>query len=474
MKKFLILVILAGLMASLVAGCGPAPTPTPLPPPPTPTKPPAPAAPTATPVPPTPMPSLFGKEDVKLTFWHTQPDGSANQKALQEMANTFNATNGKRITVTLEYQGNYTQLYQKMLAAIQAGSYPELVVAYESQVADYMKANAVAALDEYVNQLPKDSFDDILPGYIATNKYPAYGNKMLSWPFTKSVLGLWYNEDLVTKAGLRLPSTANPYTWDEFEQAVNKCAQKGPDGKVTVWGLELNPSAASTMDGMIYSRGGKLLTDDNSKVRFNEQPGLDMMSMVDRLIKTGNTFLGKGTDWQNDFAAGKLCFYFDSSTSRPYLRDIITDKGKKPETFKWGQVIIPQSDPKKPVTVMYGANIAIMKSTPLKQAAAWEFVKWFTDTAQSVKWSIASSYMPIRKSAAQNADLKAYWDKDPIAKQSFDIVAYSVPEPNIPGWQDTRTILEDAWQKVISGMATPQAAMDEAAAKANKVIAEAK
>jgi sn-glycerol 3-phosphate transport system substrate-binding protein len=123
---------------------------------------------------------------------------------------------------------------------------------------------------------------------------------------------------------------------------------------------------------------------------------------------------------------------------------------------------------------MYGANIAIMKSTPLKQAAAWEFVKWFTDTAQSVKWSITSAYMPIRKSAAQNADLMAYWAKDPIAKQSFDIVQYSVPEPNIPGWQDTRTILEDAWQKVISGMATPQAAMDEAAAKANKVIAEAK
>jgi multiple sugar transport system substrate-binding protein len=449
MKKFLTLVILVGLLASLVGGCGPAPTPTPSGP-------------------------QLGKEDVSLTFWHTQPDGSANQKALQEMADTFNSTNGKRITIKLEYQGNYTQLYQKMLAAIQAGSYPELVVAYESQVADYMKANAVAALDEYVNKLPKDSFDDILPGYIATNKYPAYDNKMLSWPFTKSVLGLWYNENLLTKAGVRVPTTANPYTWDEFEQAVNKCAQKGADGKYTVWGLELEASAASTIDGMIYSRGGKLLKDDNSGVRFNEQPGVDMMALVDRLIKSGTTFLGKGTDWQNDYAAGKLCFYFASSTSRPYLRDIMTDKGKNPEPFKWGQVIIPQSDPKKPVTVMYGANIAIMKSTPLKQAAAWEFVKWFTDTTQSVKWSITSAYMPIRKSAAQNADLKAYWDKDPIAKQSFDIVPYSVPEPNIPGWQDTRTILEDAWQKVISGMATPQAAMDEAAAKANKVIAEAK
>jgi len=449
MKKLLPLVILARLLASLVGGCGPAPTPTPAGP-------------------------QFGQEDVNLIFWHTQPDGSANQKALQEMADTFNSTNGKRITVKLEYQGNYTQLYQKMLAAIQAGSYPELVVAYESQIADYMKAKAVAELDEYVNKLAKESFDDILPGYIATNKYPAYGNKMLSWPFTKSVLGLWYNENLLTKAGVRVPTTANPYTWDEFEQAVNKCAQKGADGKYTVWGLEVEASAASTIDGMIYSRGGKLLKDDNSGVRFNEQPGVDTLALIDRLIKSGTTFLGKGTDWQNDFAASKLCFYFASSTSRPYLRDIMTDKGKNPEPFKWGQVIIPQSDPKKPVTVMYGANIAIMKSTPLKQAAAWEFVKWFTDTPQSVKWSITSAYMPIRKSAAQNADLIAYWAKDPIAKQSFDIVPYSVPEPNIPGWQDTRTILENAWQSVISGMMTPQQAMDDAAAKANKVISESK
>jgi maltose-binding protein MalE len=53
-------------------------------------------------------------------------------------------------------------------------------------------------------------------------------------------------------------------------------------------------------------------------------------------------------------------------------------------------------------------------------------------------------------------------------------VPYSVPEPNIPGWQDTRTILEDAWQKVISGMATPKQAMDDAADKANKTISEAK
>ena len=85
---------------------------------------------------------------VGLTLWHTQT--GANAAALQAMVDRFNSTNGKGITVTLQYQGSYTQLYQKNLSAIQAGALPELAVAYESFVADYMKGDVVLNLDPYV------------------------------------------------------------------------------------------------------------------------------------------------------------------------------------------------------------------------------------------------------------------------------------------------------------------------------------
>src|SRR5437773_6079360 len=100
---------------------------------------------------------------VSLTLWHAL--SGPQQVALDAMVKKFNDTNGKGITVTALNQGNYTQLYQKTLGAIQAGALPELAHAYESFVADYMKADVVVDLGAYkdspTNGLTKASQDDI-------------------------------------------------------------------------------------------------------------------------------------------------------------------------------------------------------------------------------------------------------------------------------------------------------------------------
>ncbi|MEK7860827.1 MAG: hypothetical protein AAB284_05680, partial [Chloroflexota bacterium] len=67
---------------------------------------------------------------VSVTIWHNQTGELV--KGWEAMIADFNKTNGKGITVKPEFQGNYTQIYQKMLGAIQAGSMPEGVVAVEN------------------------------------------------------------------------------------------------------------------------------------------------------------------------------------------------------------------------------------------------------------------------------------------------------------------------------------------------------
>jgi ABC-type glycerol-3-phosphate transport system substrate-binding protein len=159
----------------------------------------------------TPAPQL-GKESVELVFWHTQ--SGSNQKALDEMISTFNATNNKKITMKSEYQGNYTQLYQKVLAAIQAKTPPDLSVGYESQVADYMKANAVIPLDDKIKALDKKIYDDVFPIFWEMAKFPQFKNQTLLAPFTKSVAGIYYNEDALREAGVRVPTIQQPWTWE--------------------------------------------------------------------------------------------------------------------------------------------------------------------------------------------------------------------------------------------------------------------
>src|SRR5438552_4765167 len=84
---------------------------------------------------------------VSITLWHAL--SGPQQVALDAMVKKFNETNGKGITVTALNQGNYTVLGQKLMGAIQAGSLPELAHAYESNVADYMKAATVVDLGPY-------------------------------------------------------------------------------------------------------------------------------------------------------------------------------------------------------------------------------------------------------------------------------------------------------------------------------------
>ena len=414
----------------------------------------------------------LGKENVTVVFWHTQT--GTNLAVIQDMVNQFNTTVGvqKKITVKEEYQGNYTQLYQKNLAAIQANTPPDMAVAYESYIPDYMKAKAVAELDTYVNALDKKSMDDIFTGYIDTNKFAQFNNKMLSFPFTKSVAAMYYNEDLIKAAGARVPTIDKPWTVAEFEEACAKITKKDAAGKTTTYALALTTDA-SYFDMGLYALGGKPLSADNKAAAFNTGAGLQWVELIDRLVKSGAAYLPQGYDWQNDFAAGKVALTFQSSTGVPFIRDLMTDKGKKPEGFKWGLGLPPQADATKPKTVMFGANIAVFKTTALKQAACWEFIKWFTDTTQTVKWSVASSYMPIRKSAATSADLMAAWATNPQAKNAFDLILSSVPEPNVGGWQDARTFIADALTAVISGKSAPKAALDDAVTKSTKSITDA-
>ena len=409
----------------------------------------------------------FG-EPVTVTFWHTQTAVPAT--ALDEMVAKFNQTNGKNITLKSEYQGSYTQVFQKAMAAIQAGQTPDTLVAYESMVAEYMKANAAVNLDDYALKGPlalnKEDLADIYPSYIDANKYDAFNGKLLSYPFTKSLAVNYYNEDLYRAAGI---TKLTGFTFDEFKRAVAAITKK-EGTKTTVYGTHIT-NDASYIDAFIYANGGALLNNDKTKVRFNEDPAIQMFDMWGQFAKDGQGYTANGFEWQPEFGNGRIGNVQQSSTSFTFVKSEV-EKGTKP---KWGVGLIPQKDVTKPATVMFGGNITVLRSPKgqeLRQAGAWEWIKFFTNKENAATWAVKSGYMPIRKSAAESADVKALWARDPQAKQAFDLTPHARPEPNITAWQDIRTLLQDALTAVTTGKLTAKAALDQAATQANKLIDE--
>ena len=407
--------------------------------------------------------TLSGAVSVKL--WHAL--SGPQQLALDAMVKKFNDTNGKGITVTAVYQGNYTQLYEKTLGAIQAGTLPDLAHAYESHVADYARTGLVVDLGLYRdsprNGLTRQSRDDVYRGYYETNTFPQFGNKLLSWPFTKSLAVMYVNDDVLKEVGKPVPKT-----WDEFEATVRAATKKDTSGKTVRHGFGFNIDA-TYFDAQVLARGGPLMAADNKTVAWNGTEGLAVLQMYDRINKDGTGYSPKGNDWQTDLASGKLALYFSSTASLPFMKDVADRSGAR-----WSIANLPQSDPAKARTAQFGANVAILRTTTEKQLASWLFIKWLTETDQTAQFAATSYFMPVRASAADAPVLKDYWAKVPQGKQAFDLIEHSAPESNVHGQQEIRdVVIFNMVSDVLSGRSAPDAALATATTKANQILKDA-
>jgi ABC-type glycerol-3-phosphate transport system substrate-binding protein len=128
--------------------------------------------------------------------------------------------------------------------------------------------------------------------------------------------------------------------------------------------------------------------------------------------------------------------------------------------------------PGKPIRSLFsGTNLAIMKSTPEKQQAAWDFIKWLTETKQSAYWTVQTNYLPVRKSAVNDPSLQDYIAKTPRFKVALDMIPTGASGISVAGWADARTYLQDAVTAADTLTADPKAALDDAAKKADEALA---
>ena len=75
----------------------------------------------------------------------------------------------------------------------------------------------------------------------------------------------------------------------------------------------------------------------------------------------------------------------------------------------------------------FGASVAVCRTTPEKQVAAWLFVKWFTETTRQARWVEASGYFPVRRSTAR--ELEGYFARNPRYRIAFELLECGRAEP---------------------------------------------
>lgn len=395
-------------------------------------------------------------DKVQIRFWHglSGPLGDV----LHEMIREFNRTHPD-IEVVTNPISSYTALNQKLSAALNVGKQPDLAQVFESWAAKYQQDNVLISIDSLLTHDPEMTPAEIADFYPVFMKSITYKGNKWSFPFNKSVRTYFYNKDAFYRAGIKPDSF--PKDWQEFRDYCRRLTQPAKQGRKETFGANFTVNEWQFVN-LLNQAGGTIL-DEQDRPVLNGPAGVEALNYILNLVNVEKTAkASKEMDGQNAFLAETVAMFEGSSVSITYMR-------QQPINFNLGYAPLPTYRTKK--SAISGANIVIFKSgDKRREKAAWEFIKWFTDTDQTAQWSARTCYMPLRRSAMKTPVMQDFLKRYPQFGMIYAQLEEAVFEPQHPAWFVGRDELKKSLEKAKDGTLTPQQALDEVAAKLTELI----
>jgi sn-glycerol 3-phosphate transport system substrate-binding protein len=383
---------------------------------------------------------------------------------MQRMIEDFNKSQ-PGIHVTPVYTGSYDDTNLKTHAAIQAGKPPAAVIMSANFVREYVINDEIVQLDGLIQKdgLTETEFmDRFWPALRqnATEQGHAYGV-----PFHNSTPLLYYSVDAFKDAGL--DPDKPPVTWQDWLDDARKLAKREGNGTAR-WGLMMPGTydyCGWITSGLAMSNGGQFYNPGyGGEVYYTQPSTIGAVRFLDEMVHKAKVMPEGVTDANavtTAFFQGRTGMMVLSTGSLSFVRDNM----KTP----YRVAFLPRNiDNAVPIG---GASLILPKgNSPEREAAAWTLIKWLTSPEVAGSWSRFTGYFAPRIAAYDLPEMKAFMADHPDAKVALDQLAYA------RGWFATynvvgvRKALEDGVQAVLSGKATPEAAMARAQQEADALM----
>ena len=370
----------------------------------------------------------------EIVWWH-QHTGAAREAALKQIVDGFNDTVGAEhgVHLTAEYSGGYSDIFTKMLALLNTSDVPDIVVAYQNQVATYQLADAMfdmnTIIDDPIYGMSKEDQADFIPAFFEQDVFPLYGNQRLGLAPNRSMEVMYYNLEWLQEMGYDGP----PTTPEQFKEMACKAVEQ-PFSKSkgdTSMGYQLSIDT-SRFASWTFAFGGNIYDAETNQYTLNSPEAVAAFEFLQDLFDSGcATLVSENYGDQTDFGNGALLFTVASSSGLSYYPNVV----KEGADFEWSVGALPNvtGTPKQNV---YGASVSIPKSTPERELAAWLFLKYYTQPDIQQIWAEASGYYPVRQSTADM--MTDYMAANPTFKASWDLLGYGAFEPAVPGYDFVR------------------------------------
>ncbi len=370
---------------------------------------------------------LDPKNPVSLTVWHYY--NGSQQAAFDALVEEFNDTVGREqgIYVQSYSQGSVSDLETAVRDAIGgkvgADTMPDIFSSYADTAYEIEQAGALANLSDYLGQEELEKYVD---SYLEEGCIAADGTLRI-FPTAKSTEIMMLNRtdwepfaaatgaalgDLATIQGV--VETARAY----YEWTDGLTPDVPSDGKA-FYGRDA--MANYFIIGM-QQLGVEIFQVENGEITLNT-PKEELCRLWENyyvpMVK--GYFGAYGSFRSDDVKTGDILAYTGSTTSAMYFPDQVELDGGS-HAIDYFVMKAPVFEGGRNYAVQQGAGMVVSKSDEQHEYAAVEFLKWFTQTENNLRFGCVSGYLPVLKEAGSVQKLdQVIADQDlSVAPKTYD------------------------------------------------------
>ena len=323
----------------------------------------------------------------QISFWSNHPGGS--EDVTKEIIDAFHASQSD-IKVELVTAGaNYEEIAQKFQTALTGGGLPDLVVLSDVWWFRYYMQGTITPLDDLISQVgidKADYVDSLVGDYL-------YEGQQWALPWARSTPLFYYNKDAWAAAGLE---DRAPETWAEFAEWAPALMEANSD-MLAFQHPHLAGYAGWSNQNVLWGYGGGWSAPDSFDITCDSPESIAAVEFLKDSVYGGKWAGVAATDAAADFSAGVATATVLSTGS---LVGVLTNS-----PFEVGVGFLPGGPTtQEPVCPTGGAGVGIPADIPAEnKLAAATFIKFLTEPENVIRFSEATGYMPIRKSADASA-----------------------------------------------------------------------
>ena len=403
MKK-LIALLLALVMVLGLAACGASE-------PEAPAAPEAPAEPAAPVEPSDEITKLYTKptEEITLDVWYAV-SGVTGEKFAALIAEYCEAN--PNIKIEPIYSGNAGDTNEKVTASILAGTQPDVALLYAGPL--YTGAYE----DWTLEGLIEDPAFDKGGIYDGVWEYAQFQGRNCALPYATSVPVLYYNTEIIAKAGIDMATEA-PKSWDDLYALAERAVK---DGGAT-YGFDCS-DVPWLFKSMLSQNGNTIIDTTSGSIEpiFNDEKAVEVGQFWQKLTANGLMPIDQHGNADNTFLAGQTAFIVSSSVRLARW----TGKEGVPE---FGCLPMPAFE-KNTVALGGPVLVCLAKENPtdednLKMAAAWDLLKFLMSEEKQTEFALETGYIPVYKNAMESEVVKNAIAEDARRETVFSYMANS-------------------------------------------------